>query len=242
MRAALAFALWLGLCGPALACRQALVLGLDVSGSVDEGEYRLQMDGLARALDSADVRHALLNDPAAPVRLAVFEWSGPGYQRLILPWSQINSGADVDRVVTTLLSTTRQEAELSTAIGAALAAGAALLADQPGCLGHTLDLSGDGPSNTGPRPQIIRDRNLPSHIIVNGLVIGEVADDGDDRAEDIRELAAYYEGNVIAGPGAFVEMAVGFAAYQEAMERKLLRELRVLAIGALAEEGKPGRG
>lgn len=30
-------------------CRLALALGLDVSGSVDSREYRLQLDGLANA-------------------------------------------------------------------------------------------------------------------------------------------------------------------------------------------------
>ena len=31
-------------------CRQALALGLDVSGSVDSAEYALQMQGLANAV------------------------------------------------------------------------------------------------------------------------------------------------------------------------------------------------
>ncbi|MGR3364390.1 MAG: DUF1194 domain-containing protein, partial [Maritimibacter harenae] len=41
-------------------CRQALVLALDVSGSVDAGEYRLQMDGLAQALTAPEVAAAIL--------------------------------------------------------------------------------------------------------------------------------------------------------------------------------------
>ena len=40
--------LWLGLTSPVMAeCRQALALGLDVSGSVDAREYRLQIGGVA---------------------------------------------------------------------------------------------------------------------------------------------------------------------------------------------------
>ncbi|MFC6686684.1 DUF1194 domain-containing protein [Jhaorihella thermophila] len=61
----------------AAACRHALALGLDVSGSVDGREYRLQLDGLAAALRDPRVKQALLAMPAAPVRIAVFEWSGP---------------------------------------------------------------------------------------------------------------------------------------------------------------------
>ena len=53
MRPVLAAGLLAGLAltaGPAAACRQALALGLDVSGSVDAVEYRLQTAGLAAAL------------------------------------------------------------------------------------------------------------------------------------------------------------------------------------------------
>ena len=47
-------------------CRQALALGLDVSGSVDTFEYRLQIDGLAGALLRPEVQQAFLTFPAAP--------------------------------------------------------------------------------------------------------------------------------------------------------------------------------
>ena len=60
-------------------CRQALALGLDVSGSVDGGEYRLQLDGLAAALREPAVIAAMLSVPSAPVHLAIFEWSEPGH-------------------------------------------------------------------------------------------------------------------------------------------------------------------
>ena len=36
---------------------------------------------------------------------------------------------------------------------------------------------------------------------------------------------AYYEANVIRGPGAFVEVAAGYDNYAVAMKRKLLREI-----------------
>ena len=58
------------------ACRLALSLGLDVSGSVDETEYGLQMHGLAAALLNPQVQDALLAFPGAPVRLHVFKWAG----------------------------------------------------------------------------------------------------------------------------------------------------------------------
>ena len=76
--AVLALVAGLGASAAPAECRQALALGLDVSGSVDAGEYALQLGGLAAALESADVRAALLDIPELPVHLTVFEWSGPG--------------------------------------------------------------------------------------------------------------------------------------------------------------------
>ena len=70
----------------AAACRQALALGLDVSGSVDADEYRLQLDGLAAALASPEVVSALIADAASPVRITVYEWSGPNDQQVLVPW------------------------------------------------------------------------------------------------------------------------------------------------------------
>ncbi|MEM7581568.1 MAG: DUF1194 domain-containing protein, partial [Cyanobacteria bacterium P01_A01_bin.80] len=48
------------------------MLGLDVSGSVDATEYRLQLDGVARALLDDGVADAFMIMPDAPVRLMVF--------------------------------------------------------------------------------------------------------------------------------------------------------------------------
>ena len=49
--AGLSLGMGLGLAtGPATACEIALVLAIDVSGSVNPDEYQLQMDGLALSL------------------------------------------------------------------------------------------------------------------------------------------------------------------------------------------------
>ncbi len=72
-------ALWSG--GAEAACRQAWEIGLDISGSVDGGEYRLQLDGLASALLDKDVRGAFLAMPVAYERLFIYEWGGYATQR-----------------------------------------------------------------------------------------------------------------------------------------------------------------
>ena len=109
--------------------------------------------------------------------------------------------------------------------------GAGLLAQQKDCWKRTLDLSGDGKHNLGPHPRDVKSALLASGITINGLVIG--ADDpshGDKRYVQIGELSAYYNSWVILGPNAFVEVALGFEAYEDAMTRKLIRELEGLVL------------
>ncbi len=207
---------WLALAAPAAAeCRQALALGLDVSGSVDAAEYRMQLDGLAGALSGPEVRAALLDPGLPPVSVAVFEWSGGSAQRLVVDWTVIDTDAALERVAARLAGTTRALTDTKTGLGPALAYGGALLDGARACTYRTLDISGDGEANHGPRPDMV---TLAEDITVNGLVIRGAAD----------SVEVYYRSMVIRGPGAFVEVAEGFADYEAAMTRKLIRELQAL--------------
>lgn len=208
-------------------CRQALALGLDVSGSVDAREYRLQVDGLAAALRDPVVRAAFLEMQDAPVRLMVYEWSGLDDQRMILPWAKIASAADLETAATRLQATTPPRArDGSTALGAAILYGTRELARQP-CWRRVLDISGDGPGNLGAHPRDITASEL-ADITVNGLVVGP-----NGRANitkdltNVQTLQSYYERFVIRGPDAFVETARNYDDFIHAMQRKLVRELRL---------------
>ncbi|MDF3382553.1 MULTISPECIES: DUF1194 domain-containing protein [Sulfitobacter] len=213
------------------ACRQALALGLDVSGSVDAREYQLQIGGVAEALEDPRVRDALLALPGHHVDLMVYEWSGSSDQRVILPWTPLRDAATLDDAIAQLRNTERRAASPGTALGDAMQFGARQLAARSDCRKHTLDISGDGISNFGPRPRDIR-HNLqaqpltPQRLTINGLVIGtEDAAVGDSGQAEVGGLASYYRAEVVLGPRAFVEAAEGFEDYARAMTRKLLREL-----------------
>ena len=236
-------ALWLGVGTADAQCRQALALALDVSGSVDSREYRLQLDGLAAALLDRDVGYAMLAQPGRPVHIAVYEWSGPQYQRLLLDWTEIGSPDTLARVSAQLAARQRRPAPPGTALGKAMEFGAALLRNGPRCWKRTLDISGDGKSNFGPHPRDIRTRLNRDPLTINGLVIGADAPAiGDTRQVEIAELSAYYTAWVITGPDAFVETAIGFEDYRKAMTRKLLRELDTLAVSSLGgTDGGGGR-
>jgi hypothetical protein len=217
-------------------CRLALALGLDVSASVDAAEYGMQVAGLAAALDSPAVREALLAVPGLPVWIAAYEWAGAGEQRMLVGWTELTGPAALDRVIAGLLTTERAEMEDSTALGEALLFGGTLLARGPGCFRKVLDVSGDGKNNDGPDPDMLDGDPLLAGVTVNALVIGaDTADHTDARQVQIGDLSAYFAAHVIRGPGAFVEVALGFPDYQRAMTRKLLREVGAMAVGALAD-------
>ncbi len=227
--------------GAETACRQALALGLDVSGSVDALEYRLQMDGLAAALDSGKVRQALLQVPSAPVHLLVYEWSGPEDPEVILPWTAIDNTAVLNAVIGQLRATERRQASPGTALGLAMREGATHLAQRPDCWKRTLDLSGDGKSNLGIRPVDVKPELEDTGITINALVIGVDAPGmGDVQQGEISALSTYFQNNVIVGSDSFVETALGFEDYAAAMARKLERELETLILGAASPPSGPG--
>jgi hypothetical protein len=218
--------------GPATACRLALVLALDVSGSVDAREYELQVGGVASALRDGEVRSAILSDPAAPVEIAIFEWSGSQFQRQIVDWTTLSSPAAIDGVATRVARWTRISAPEATGIGSAMRVAAGQLGDGPACWRQVLDISGDGKNNDWPSPRQVREANAMGDITVNALVIGSAPLRGESRDAGIAELVAYFHAEVLHGPSAFVETARGYEDYADAMRRKLLRELQTLVVGA----------
>lgn len=224
-----------GACGEAAAgCRQALALGLDVSGSVDLREYRLQIDGVIAALNDPDVMRILFSVPGAPVMLMVYEWSGPEDQLVLVPWTSVTDREALADISATLAATERRDATPGTALGVAMGVGAAYLDQQTHCWKRTLDISGDGTSNLGPRPGDVKAAIGARGITINALVIGADAPaSGDLRQSEIGELSSYFRTQVITGPDAFVQTALGFDEYAAAMTAKLKRELDGLAISAL---------
>jgi len=209
---------------PAAACRLALALAMDVSSSVDAAEDALQRGGLAAALVAPDVQAAFLA-PGDPVALAVYEWSGRRKQILLQDWVLIRAPSDLQAVSARIAASPRSHDDFPTALGYALGYGATLLGRAPDCAAATLDVSGDGENNEGFGPEEAY-RAFPfDGITVNGLVVRAMPTEG--RAD----LVSYYRDTVIRGPGAFVEVAGGFADFERAMRAKLIRELGAVMLG-----------
>ncbi|PWE30682.1 hypothetical protein DDZ14_14740 [Maritimibacter sp. 55A14] len=211
-------------------CDLALVLALDVSSSVDAREYALQRDGLAAALNAPDVRNALLGTPGRWVSLAAFEWSGRYKQSTVLDWTALRSEADLARVTVRLAAAQRSETEFPTALGYGLGYAAGLLARAPDCARKVVDVSGDGINNDGFGPHLAYAHFPFEGVTVNALVI----EDGS------APLSAYFRREVLRGPGAFLEPATGYGAFERAMTRKLLREIGSLIVGAAGPGARDG--
>lgn len=212
----------------AAGCRLALVLALDVSASVDETEDRLQREGLAQAILAPPVRRAFL--AGGPVALHVFEWSMASHQ-VALPsgWQMISSEADLERVAAAVRDSRRDGTHLlnpPTAVGSALAYAAEAFRTVPHCEAKTIDISGDGKNNDGFAPAVAYAAPAFEDVTVNALVIAG-ANEGADAFWDDGQLVAWFEAEVLRGPGAFAVIADGYEDYARAMEMKLLRELEV---------------
>lgn len=195
------------------ACDLALAFALDVSGSVDAAEHRLQREGLAAALIDPDVVSAVAAQPGG-VALMVYEWSGTRQQTQIAPWRVVSNVEGLAAVAADVLAAPRS-ATGATAIGPAMAFGALMIDYGTDCRRRVVDISGDGKHNHGYRPHVARNLSVMDGVTVNALVI-EGAD---------AEVLAYYVSQVIGGTGAFVEIAAGYEDYADAIKRKLLREL-----------------
>ncbi|MXU66359.1 DUF1194 domain-containing protein [Rhodobacteraceae bacterium KN286] len=197
---------------PASACDVALALTVDVSGSISPEEYRLQMDGLADALEQSTIADALVATQAA---LSLVQWTGASRQELSIDWRRMKSLRDVAEMARIVRATPRAWEHFSTAIGNALLFTAVTFEAVPDCTRRVIDVSGDGSSNEGTPPAAVRAQMAAMGITVNGLAIADIE----------ANLTPYYHNHVITGDGAFVITARDYADYPRAIERKLLAEI-----------------
>lgn len=194
----------------------ALVLAMDISASVDAREHRLQMAGLAAAIQSAAVLEAIAAAPRRKIAVAVTQWSGARVQRLIIPWTVVEGEESAAALARRALTASRADPGGGTSLSLALEHAASLFASAPPATRRVIDLSTDGINNIGPPLEPIRAQLRAAKITVNGLAI----------SNEWPKLTDYLDGNVITGTAAFSVNAPGFEDFGAAMLSKLLREIR----------------
>lgn len=200
---------------PAAACALELILAVDVSGSIDSREFALQSNGLADAFESPSLASAIGELPGGML-VIVTHWSGSTRQRAMTGWHRLTDVPSIRAFAAEARAASRAWRNFSTGIGEALAhAGAVSRTAPETCKRRVIDVSGDGISNEGRAPGPIAAALAREGFTINGLVI---------RGAD-PDPVAHYRSEVVAGPGAFVEIAASFEDYPHAILRKLLREI-----------------
>ncbi|MGG5817508.1 DUF1194 domain-containing protein [Falsiroseomonas sp. HW251] len=203
----------------------ALVLAIDVSGSLSDERLAMQRLGHARAVTSPAFLAALGANARGQVGLAAIEWSNRDRQDLLVPWTVVEDEASAWRVAGRLLRAPSPVPGF-TSISGAIDFAARLLARMPWeAARRVVDISGNGRNNDGRSAAAARDEAAAAGITVNGLPILD-AEAG---------LDAYYAEEVIGGPDAFLVVAHDLGSFAEAIRRKLVREIA-------AAPGRQARG
>ena len=195
----------------------ALVLAVDVSSSVDSGDYQLQMQGIAAALRQKVVLDFIRGGQKRQIALALVQWSTTKKQSITIPWQILASAADVETTAHAIESAERDYTPGGTGMAAALAFSSALLDQLPFRTDRkVIDVSGDGAENDGGDVPSARARALQRGIVINGLPI----------VSGSTSLVPYYRDVMIGGEGCFIEPATNILAFGVAMGRKFIRELQ----------------
>lgn len=197
----------------ARACDTALLLAIDVSGSIDRGEYALQINGLYEALQDPDVEEALLQGQVA---LAVVQWSGVGRQALVLPWQRMLSPDALQRFAQNARNLPRSFEGSDTAVGEAISFATAQFAAVTDCKRQVIDISGDGPENAGTSVAHARTNAIAQNIDINAIAIEDMG---------LSAPTTNFYKNWVVTPKGFVMTARGLQDYARALRAKLLREL-----------------
>lgn len=197
------------------ACAVALILLIDISGSVDADEYDLQKSGIIEALESSDISSII--EKSEGVAVSVIEWGLT--QKTLIPWRILSDKTTISNFNSEYSNSQRDtgiEFKIDTNITDAVKYAIDAFNDVP-CnpLSKIIDISGDGQNgNNNPiKPQINRAENLS--ITINGLPIITTL---------FPKLDEYFRENVVTSDG-FVIPAEGFDDFYRAIRFKLLKEI-----------------
>jgi hypothetical protein len=238
-------ALWLA--GPAAAADDAavdtaLIVSVDVSGSVDENRYELQMDGIAKAIEDPGVIASILGGPHGAIMFTMVEWSER--PATAIPWVRIASRADAKALADRIRQAPRQEGEFTCVAHMMTFVSDLTLPLLPVKAKRVvMDVSGDGVDNCDGDEATaeMRDSLVARGMTINGLPINENEPDrpvgaGAFRApgrpfqqrtltSEIKTLEPWYREHVIGGDGAFLFPAQGYKDFARAMREKFAVEI-----------------
>jgi len=216
----------------------ALIVAIDVSNSVDEERYRLQMEGIAQALEDPGVIQAIVGGAKGGILLSLVTWSDQ--PTVNLPWTYIASEADAKAVAVKVRSLPRQSGEFTCMARMMRVVSDKMVPQIPAKAAKVvLDISGDGRDNCNSAEPIdqVRDELVRYGVTVNGLPI--LAGEGPEMVtpgapstqsylpekQKLDPLEEWFRDNVKGGPGSFVLPANGYSDFGRAIRQKFVLEV-----------------
>ncbi|WP_117193351.1 DUF1194 domain-containing protein [Rhizobium terrae] len=196
-----------------------LVLAVDTSRSMDYEEVRIQREGYVEALKHREFIDAVKSGLTGRIAISYFEWAGDVVPDSIIDWTVVETEQDA-RAFAAKLEARPVNTQRRTSISAAITQGATMIvANSFHGTRQVIDVSGDGPNNSGNPVAPARDKAVEAGIIINGLAImlrPSGAPGGLDK---------YYADCVTGGPGSFVLPVHKIEDFSVAVRRKLVMEI-----------------
>lgn len=222
----------------------ALIVAVDVSQSVDEERYRLQMEGIAQALEDPGVVAAIANGPNGGILFTMIAWSDKSEQ--VLDWQRISSQDEASAVAARVRALPHKGGEFTCMARMLRSVALRFVPQMPAKAQRiVLDVSGDGVDNCSDREALHeeRDRVIGLSVTINGLPIivsgeNDVVGSGAYRApgfglremytmrdEEATTLDRWFSNHVIGGTGAFLMVAQGYGDFGRALRQKFVTEI-----------------
>jgi len=202
----------------------AFAMAIDISGSIDPDEAKLQREGYVQAFRDPGIVKAILSGPNGRIAVAYYEWSDASLQQLLIDWTLLDSEASIYTFARWLAAAPISIARRTSISGAIRYAVPLFGRSRYEANRKVLDISGDGSNNDGPPVTSMRYEALKERIVINGLPIMN------DRPNPFGfpnepDLDKYYLHCVTGGPRSFVEVATNFDDFPRAVRKKLLQEV-----------------
>jgi Ca-activated chloride channel family protein len=193
-----------------LSCTLALVLLMDVSGSISHEHYEMQRDATAQALASPEIVRLAEQREGIAVTVLMFSWR----TMVVLPWRIISSQEQANDIASELSAISRPSSA-STFTGTALEKSLDQFEHAPCREEMVVDISTDGPSDDTPLLAEQMRRAVSMGVTVNGLAINEPYSE---------EISQWFQENLRTPDGFIVEIH-NMDSYHQAIRRKLVREI-----------------
>lgn len=208
-----------------------LVLAVDVSGSIDEKEAILQRKGYVGAFRSPEVLAAIRSGFQKRIAVTFIEWAGFDFQSTSVGWTLIHDKASAHAFADLLEKTPIQTGPFTSISGAIEYAMPLFAQNEFEAPRRVIDISGDGPNNSGRLVTISRQEAIRGGFTINGLPIINERPSRFGRLP-MPNLDLYYRNCVIGGPRAFLVVAQDFHSFARAIRKKLILEI----VGRTPEE------